>query len=240
MEESKEPWRLLVFGASGAIGRAVCEVALGRGWQTTAVSREFQAPEEGLNWVCWDPLREPCEEVGMDRAQPFDGVCWAQGSNLSDSVLTLDIEAHLDLYRANCLFVLKTLSALTGARLLRPGGARLCLVSSIWEQRARPEKLSYTMSKAAIGGLVRSACLDLAPDGHLINAVLPGVLYTPMSVANLTPGELDGVAAATPFNRLPDVGTVAELICFLASAANSSISGQSIAVDLGMSNGRLV
>jgi hypothetical protein len=192
-----------------------------------------------MNWVSYDPLAGD-SNGGFPGDQPFDGVCWAQGANLGDSLYQFDIDRHLELYGANCLSVMVAASALIRSRLLSPNGARLTLVSSIWQERARGNKLSYTVTKAAVGGLVRSASADLGADGHLVNGVLPGVLDTPMTAASLSPAQIAAVADMTSLGRLPDLDTLAELICFLCSAENNSITGQSIAVDLGMSNVRLL
>lgn len=234
-------WRLLVFGASGAIGDAVSRRGLDRGWSVTGVSRGAApagAPE-AMNWLSYDPLTADAD-AGFPGEGPFNGVCWAQGANLADSLREFDVNQHLELYRANCLSVMMGASALIQSGLLSPEGARLTLVSSIWQERARGNKLSYTVTKAAVGGLVRSASVDLGADGHLVNGVLPGVLDTPMTAANLSPPQIAAVANMTPLGRLPDLGTLAELICFLCSPENNSITGQSIAVDLGMSNVRLL
>ncbi|MBA3050275.1 SDR family NAD(P)-dependent oxidoreductase, partial [Brevundimonas sp.] len=119
-------------------------------------------------------------------------------------------------------------------------GARLCVVSSIWQERARQSKLSYTMTKAALGGFVRSASVDLAADGHLINAVLPGVLDTPMTHAAMAPEQVQRVAQATLFNALPTPDGIARLVGFLCSDQNTVVTGQSITADLGFSHVRLV
>ena len=113
-------------------------------------------------------------------------------------------------------------------------------MSSIWQERARPDKLSYTMTKATVGGIVRAASVDLGRHGHLVNGVLPGVLDTPMTRANLSADQIDAVTGRVPAERLPDVVTVAETIAFLCSAENRSVSGQSITVDGGMSNAVLL
>jgi NAD(P)-dependent dehydrogenase (short-subunit alcohol dehydrogenase family) len=234
-------WRLLVFGASGAIGSAVTRRALERGWSVTGVSRS--APPAGapelISWISYDPLAAEAE-AGFPGERPYNGVCWAQGANLADSLHAFDAERHLELYSANCLSVMISASALVQSGLLSPEGARLTMVSSIWQERARGNKLSYTVTKAAVGGLVRSASVDLGEQGHLVNGVLPGVLDTPMTAANLDPEQIAAVASMTPLGRLPDLDTLAELICFLCSPDNNSITGQSIAVDLGMSNVRLL
>jgi 3-oxoacyl-[acyl-carrier protein] reductase len=233
-------WRLLVFGASGAIGTAVVAHALARGWTVVAVTRAAPRAEAGgAQWLQCDPFTEDGCRV-LQGQLPFDAVCWAQGSNMADSLATFELEQHLELYRANCLTVLVSAAALVEQSLLRSAGARLVVISSIWQERARGDKLSYTMTKAAIGGFVRSASVDLGADGHLVNGVLPGVIDTPMTRANLTTEQIDAIAAKTSLGRLPDLGTLADTILFLCSPENNGITGQSITVDLGMSNAILV
>lgn len=232
-------WRLLVFGASGAIGRSVTGHARARDWSVICVTRDrthLQGDDDG--WIAWDPMSDDAADA-LSGQSPFDAVCWAQGANTSDSLAAFDVAAHLELYRANVLHVLQSAAALVSLGLLSTGGARLVVVSSIWQERARADKLSYTVTKTAIGGFVRAASVDLAPDGHLVNGVLPGVLDTPMTRANLSGAQIASAAGQTLHDRLPDLDTLAETILFLCSQANKSISGQSIAVDLGMSNAKL-
>ena len=236
---SSPGWRLLLFGATGAIGSAVQVEAAARGWHVSAVSRGAPpADAKGAVWLRYDPLADD-GAVLADEA-PFDAVCWAQGANLGDSIDAFDVDRHMDLYRANCLSIMVSMAMLVERRLLRDGGARLVLVSSIWQERARADKLSYIVTKAAVGGLVRSASVDLGRAGHLVNGVLPGALDTPMTRANLRPAQIEAIAAKTTLGRLPDLETLAGSICFLASEQNRSISGQSVAIDLGMSNANLV
>lgn len=233
--------RLLVFGASGAIGRTVVRHARARDWVVVAATRgEPPASDDpGLTWQRWDPLAEAAPPaLGSDGA--FDAVCWAQGANMTDSLDAFDADRHLELYRANVLTVLQSAAALVSGGLLRRAGARLVVVSSVWQERARGDKLSYTVTKAALGGLVRSAAVDLGRSGHLVNGVLPGVLDTPMARANLSPDQVAAAAARSSLDRLPDLGTVAETILFLCSSDNRAITGQSITVDLGMSNACLL
>ena len=154
-------------------------------------------------------------------------------------MLDFEAERHLDLYKANALFVAASLQSLLAQdRLLR--GARLCVISSVWQNVARTNKLSYMMSKAALQGLVMSAAIDLADRGMLVNAVLPGALDTPMTHANLSAEQVARLSALTPFNRLAAIDDVANLAAFLCSPANTSITGQFVAVDLGFQHARLV
>jgi 3-oxoacyl-[acyl-carrier protein] reductase len=232
--------RLLVFGARGAIGGAVVAAALERDWEVCAVSRSVpEVTDPRVEWIAVDPMAASFRASDLSTDVPYTSVCWAQGMNAKDSVYDVAIEEHLSLYRANCAYILVTLQALLTQNLMAKG-SRFCVISSIWQNLARQSKLSYCMSKAALQGLVLSAAADLAVDGHLINAVLPGALDTPMTRTNLSSEQINRLATATAFGRLPALGDVASLVCYLCSPENSGITGQFIAADLGFSHVRIV
>jgi 3-oxoacyl-[acyl-carrier protein] reductase len=227
---------LLLFGATGAIGSAAREKFLRHGWRVVATGRVV--PEE-RDWRSFDPFAKGFDPACLDADGPYDAVLWAQGANRNDSVTDVDLDAHRALYDANCVFVLAGLKLLTTRNLLSKP-ARLCVVSSIWQELARQNKLSYCMTKAALSGLVLSAATDLAADGHLINAVLPGVLDTPMTRKNLAPEQVAAVEGMTRFGRLPTLTDVVGVIHFLCSQENTGITGQFITADLGFSHARLL
>jgi 3-oxoacyl-[acyl-carrier protein] reductase len=234
------PQHLLVFGASGAIGGSVVRSAVERGWKVSAVARSL--PETAIPNVrslALDPLDASFGADQLASLGPYTSVCWAQGSNVNDSVYSLDIGVHRNIYDVNCTYILITLQALLQNGCLAPG-SRLCLISSIWQNLARQSKLSYCMSKAALQGLVLSASADLAGDGHFINAVLPGALETPMTRRNLSEEQIDRLTHATGHHRLATLHDVASLVCYLCSPENTGITGQFIAADLGFSHVRIV
>jgi hypothetical protein len=231
---------LLVFGASGAIGGAVVRSAVERDWQITMIARkvpDIQLPE--IRYLAIDPLSEDFAFSQLAPSIPYTGVCWAQGSNTSDSIYNFDLAVHRQIYDANCTYILVTLQALLKGGFLAPA-SRLCIVSSIWQNLARQSKLSYCMSKAALEGLVLSAAADLAGDGHLVNAVLPAAIDTPMTRQNLCAEQIDRLSAATGHHRLVTLQDVASLICYLCSPENTGITGQFIAADLGFSRVRIL
>lgn len=235
-----QPQRILVFGATGAIGQSVIEASLARGWQVTAVARTLPtATSPQTTPLAIDPLANSFSGDELSGGAPYNSVCWAQGANLNDSIYNVDASKHLEIYRANCLYILVTLQALLQHKLL-VNASRLCIISSIWQNLARQSKLSYCVSKSALQGLVLSASADLAADGHLINAVLPGALETPMTRKNLTADQISRLSSATAFNRLPALTDVASLVCYLCSPENTGITGQFIAADLGFSHVRIV
>jgi NAD(P)-dependent dehydrogenase (short-subunit alcohol dehydrogenase family) len=224
---------LLIFGATGAIGQSIAATAAQRNWQVTTVARNNPFG------ISLDPFATTFTAEQLRTATPYTAAVWAQGANCNDSIHNVDLDQHMAIYQANVAYILVTLKALLSASLLAPF-SRLCIISSIWQKLARQNKLSYTVSKAALQGLVLSAAVDLAPDGHLINAILPGALETPMTRANLSPAQIGAITAATPHHRLPALEDVASLACYLCSPENTGITGQFIAADLGFSNARIL
>jgi 3-oxoacyl-[acyl-carrier protein] reductase len=236
---AKRTERLLLFGATGAIGGAIRSAAVARGWAVTAVSRGVpEAVPKGVAWLAADPLDAEFSAAMLGEGE-YTGVCWAQGANCTDTVYDVDVANHRAVYDANCTYILITLQALLTGKLLA-AGSRLCVISSIWQELARQKKLTYCMTKAALKGLVLSASADLAVDGHMINAVLPGALDTPMTRTNLSAEQIARLEGGTQFGRLSRLEDVASIVCYLCSEENTGITGQFIAADLGYSRVRIV
>ncbi len=231
---------LLVFGASGMIGKSISNYFMEKGWKVTAVVRNQNTAGTCSQELIYDPFsRDITKGNNLDTKDPYDAVCWAQGVNANDSVYDVDLDRHHDVYQTNCLYILASLKQLLNSRLLA-SNARLCIISSIWQKLARQNKLSYCMSKSALQGLVMSASADLAKEGILINAVLPGALDTPMTRKNVSEEQLAGLIESTYFNKLPTLEDVSGLVYFLCSSLNSGITGQFIAADLGFGHVRLL
>lgn len=238
MRPEPDSLKILLFGGTGAIGGAISDYFRNKHWRVYPVTRRKSGQ---LDVISWNPLddADTSGAAAVSASGPFDAVCWAQGANCSDSVYSFDRNAHLGIYAANVLYVLQSLNVLLkNNALTKP--ARLCIISSIWQHMARQEKLSYCVTKAALQGLVLSAANDLGRDGHLVNAVLPGVIDTPMTRRSLLPEQIERVAGSTQFGRLPTLADVAGAVFDLCSPTNTGITGQFINVDLGFSHVRIV
>lgn len=230
-------WKVLLFGASGSIGQAIRIRLEASGTRVVPVGRAAGAD---ATLLAWDPLgTAKVVPEALLRAGPFDAVCWAQGANLNDSIRDVDLDRHRALYEANVVFILASLQALLAHDLL-PQGTRLCIISSIWQDLGRQNKLSYGVSKSALRGLVLSLANDLGAEGFLVNAVLPGAIDTPMTRANLSAAQLAVIEGATQHHRLSHLRDVASIAQFLCSAENTGVTAQFIKADLGFSDVRII
>ena len=109
------------------------------------------------------------------------------------------------------------------------GGGRIILIGSITAVRtAFPGSSVYSMTKAALTGLVRGAAIDLAPRAITVNNVQPGPTATDMSAPH---AEL--AKTLIPLGRMADVSEIAGLVSYLASDEAGFITGASLTIDGG-------
>lgn len=94
-------------------------------------------------------------------------------------------------------------------------------------------QINYSVAKAGLLGMTRSAARELAPFNIIVNAVAPAAA-TPMTETIRTDERfkekyLDGI----PLNRWADPDEIAGTYVYLASAEASYVTGQVISVDGG-------
>jgi 3-oxoacyl-[acyl-carrier protein] reductase len=111
---------------------------------------------------------------------------------------------------------------------MNDGGRIVIIGSNTAIRTAFPGASVYSMTKAALVGLVRGAAIDLAPRAITVNNVQPGPTTTDMSSAH---EEL--AKTLIPLKRMGDVSEVASFVSYLASEEAGFITGASLTIDGG-------
>src|SRR3954451_6532242 len=113
-----------------------------------------------------------------------------------------------------------------------PRGGSIINVASLNGLGAQARTAAYTSSKFAVRGLTKASALDLGPLGIRVNAILPGVIRTPM-VAYVVEEREDQLAAGLPLGRIGEPMDIAAAAVFLASDDAAWITGADITVNGG-------
>ena len=227
--------KLLIFGGTGALGSAIAQKYQANGYQVTYGVRTVSNPANQFQLPLTDgPVPE------LLKGELFDSVIFAQGANNNDSVINHSLEDLNRLFEANVSFISTTTKALILHNLIKHK-AKIVILSSFWELITRQEKMSYTITKAAVGGLVRSMSVDLGnAKGILVNGLLPGVVDSPMARGLLKPEQIENVERQTPGHKMIIPLDVANAAYLLGCEDNTAISGQSLVVDFGFSVARVL
>ena len=215
---------VLVFGSTGSIGSYIASRFQESGNTVFGVTTKLEKVTQTIVHV--DNLTNIPYE--------FDTVVWANGVNFNDSIDSFNPDLFSEIVEGNVSFILQTLRTLLDHKQIKHG-AKLVIISSIWEETTRPGKLSYTVTKAALSGLVKSLAYDLSENNILINNVLPGVVDNEMTRKTLSEENIEFIKTFTNFNRLITLEDIYVTVKFLTTE-NSGITGQSIKVDLGFTN----
>jgi len=95
----------------------------------------------------------------------------------------------------------------------------------------------YHAAKHGVIGFTKSAALEYATRGIRINAVCPGLIWTPMADQMVAEGQGDALKAmekTVPMGRVGRPEEIADTVLWLCSEAASYVTGQSISVDGGL------
>ena len=225
--------KLLIFGGTGVLGAAIAAKYETNGYQITYGVRTVSNPANQFQLPLSDgPVPD------LLKGELFDTVIFAQGANNNDSVINHSPDDLNRLFEANVSFISTTAKALMLHNLIKHK-AKIVILSSFWEQITRAEKMSYTVTKAAVGGLVRSMAVDLGnAKGILVNGLLPGVVDSPMARGLLKPEQIENVQWQTPGHKMIIPTDVANAAYLLGCEDNTAISGQSLFVDYGFTVSR--
>jgi len=221
---------LLIIGSTGTLGGAILEKNRAEKWDATCAVRKVVND-------CDIQLPFSADLLG---GKKFDAVVFAQGANVNGSAMQTGTNELNELFAANITVIAESISTLMGADAIKEGG-RVVILSSIWEQFTRQEKFAYSVTKAAVGGMVRSLAVDLGRQKKiLVNGILPGIVSSPMVARTLSPEQIANVLSQTPIGELATPLDVANSVYMFGSDLNTGISGQSIFVDRGFSVARTI
>lgn len=211
----------LVTGASRGIGQAIANKFREMGYNVLTPAREE------LDLSSNSSIDEFARSTGR-----IDVLVNNAGINPLAGIHELEDKDLTDTLQTNLLAPIRLIQRVIPSMIEQKYG-RIVNISSIWSQKTKQRRISYSTTKSALNGMTRAIAVESAPYNVLVNALAPGFVNTALTKLNNTPEEIERIANSIPMGRLAEPEEIAEVVCFLGSEKNTYISGQTIFVDGG-------
>jgi NAD(P)-dependent dehydrogenase (short-subunit alcohol dehydrogenase family) len=234
----------LVTGAGSGIGKAMALLLAAEGAKLvvadfngseTETAREIGGYAIAVRADVSDPVQvDAMVQAAVARFGRLDIVC--NNAGRSGGVMPLHATPldHFDAVIATNLRGAFVVLQKSIEQMLKNGGGSIVNTSSVAAILASPGTASYTAAKGGLMSMTRVAAIDYAEQNIRVNAIMPGVIATPM-VAAAPQATKDRLAAMIPVKRMGTSEEMARVALFLASDDASYITGIGIAADGGLS-----
>lgn len=238
---------VLITGGASGIGAATAQQLAAGGTRVSVLDRtssdadtaawwhELDASVRGT-WAVCDAADAAALESAADAiaADGIIGLVACAGISVKEPF----VESTLDVWRQTLdINVLGTVvAARSVARALVAagrGGSIVTVASTAGVGYVNGLGAHYHASKGAIMALTRALATELGPHGIRVNAVVPGLIATPITEFLRAKHGEAALTASVPQRALGDPFEVARAIQFLLSADASMITGHSLPVDGG-------
>lgn len=251
----------VVTGGSLGIGRAVAEAFAAEGVRVAIVARSQAALEQAAREINEETgvevLATPADvsdtaqvQAAVDKVAAHFGridilVNGAAhpGGLVRSEIENADPEGLLEDINIKVVGYMRFAKA-CAAHMRRGGWGRIVNIGGL---TGRGSKQISGMRNVAVTHMTKTLSDQLGPSGITVNVIHPGVVETPhirelyakeARLQGLTAAQVEAnYAKATPIRRVLQVGEIADVVLFLSSDRAAAITGESIAVDGGITRG---
>ena len=235
---------VFITGASSGIGAAAAEIfssegadvviSYGRNTDGAEMTAQKVRANRRRAWLCPMDVSDPGSVAEAIRAlspeiHGLDALVVCAGLSLHAEFEEITPEEWNRVMAVNLNGAFYTLQALTPLLL---DGAAVVMVSSVSAQTGVSHQAHYAAAKAGLVNLTKSAARALAPRIR-VNCVTPGITMTPMGLDTINALDRDYARNKMLLQRYAIPEEIARLIVFLASPANSFMTGATVDVNGG-------
>ncbi len=237
--------RYVILGAGQGIGRQAAHALAVNGAQLVCVDMDKAKAEdvaqecghEAIAWAGDISVRANVERLFSDVGDHFGGrldgfidiVGRAQYADIGE--LTDELwDWHFDQNLRHAWLAMQAATPLLEAN----GRGEMTFIASASGITSAPRHPAYGAAKAGLMSLVRTAAVELGPKNIRVNAVAPGVVWTPRVSGYLGEKGKARNEANAPLRRVAYPSNIASVLLFLTSDLASYVTGQVISVDGGV------
>src|SRR3984957_8283998 len=218
-----EPMNVLITGANGGLGTAVCQEFVAGGAKVIGVALKWKQSEPFTTISADVTTESGCESMVKQALEhgPLDALVhlvggFAGGSPLTEtSDQTWDSMMNVNLRAAFCCMraALKPMQT--------AGRGRIVAIGTRMAVEPTPNFAAYAVSKAALVALVKNVAAEGQKFGVTANVILPSTIDTPVNRAAMPKAD---------FSRWVKPESIAKLLVFLVSDAAADTSGAVIPI----------
>jgi NAD(P)-dependent dehydrogenase (short-subunit alcohol dehydrogenase family) len=232
--------RILILGATGAVGAALARRVAARGLRPALVARDGArlaalASEIPGSLAIPADVEDPAALRGAVAAAgtPLAGLAYCVGSIALKPLKRVTEADMLSAFRLNALGAMLAVQAAQDA--FAAGRGSVVLFSSIAARAGFTNHAAIAAAKGAVEGLTVALAAELAP-AIRINCIAPSLTRSSMAAPLLANAQMaEAIAKQHPIPRLGEGEDAAALADFLLSDQAGWITGQIMAVDGGRS-----
>ncbi len=236
---------VLVTGATGGLGTAMCKKLHDDGFHVVAnyrnktKSEEWAAAmkKEGYVIDLFEGDVADFESVGKmiqkieSEIGPIDTLVNNAGITRDGRLAKMSKDDWDAVISTNLNSVFNCTRHVINGMIERKFG-RIINISSVNAQRGQFGQTNYAAAKAGMHGFTKTLAMEVAKLGITVNTVSPGYIGTDMVMA--VPEKIrEQIVAQIPVGRLGGTHEVAHLVSFLASEETSFITGANISINGG-------
>lgn len=238
---------IVVIGAGSGIGQAVAAGVAQQGGDVicldinadhaaataAAITRAGGSAESCAVDIANETSVRDAIAESLRRKTRLDGLVCTPAINVRKSILNYTGDEFDRVVRVNLRGNFNVLQA-AGAVMVAQGSGSIVLFSSIRSLVTEPGQSVYSMTKAGIVQLVKTAATEWGERGVRVNAVGPGVIETPLTAPiKAQPEWYQAYANKTPMKRWATADEMAGPTVFLLSDAASYVTGTILFADGG-------
>ncbi len=224
---------VLITGAAGGLGQGLVREFAAQGWRVAAGVHHSGCPAAGEQ--AWEiqldvTIRSDAEAASQqilarwgridvlinNAGVTADGLTWQIGEDDWDKILAVNLKGAF------------LCSQAVIGQMIKQRDGHIINMASLSGRSGTRGQANYAAAKAGLFGLTQSLAREVGSRSVRVNAIVPGVLPTPMT-AGLGEQRLAQFAAANVLGRLNTVAEAARFVVFLAGMQN--VSGQLFQLD---------
>ena len=223
--------KVLITGASGAIGRAIAEYFVEKGYKVFAGYCKNKPEIDGAESIFIDVTDKNSIKDALKYMGGVDVL--VNNAGISEQKLFTDIEEEDwdRIFSVNIKGMYMVTKEAISQMISKKSG-RIINISSIWGEIGGSMEVHYSAAKAAVIGFTKALAKEMSLSGITVNCVSPGMISSPMN-GHLDDEDIKGIEDEIPLKRQGDPFEVAKGVYFFASDMADYITVQVLSVSGG-------